>query len=349
MLLLKRLFLALPLLLMMASCSEDFNVAAPYKSVTLVYGLINIGDTAHYIRIQKAFLDENKSALNMAQEADSNFFGSLSVHLKELSSAGVLLKDTILPRVDLNNEGYKKESGVFFNAPNYAYKSKMKLVPGNAYRLVITNTVTGEVDSAESPIIDNQRTTQGIVVTQFNNSYVLSFPGIHPDDEYRLNTVYVPANSKMYEGIIRFHWVNRVGGVQTDDSVEWRFASTTWDGITPGITLKTNQRAFYQFLKDAIGPAPSNMTRHLDSADLIFWAGSNDLYNYQTINNVQGGITADQIKPLYTNMKGNNVFGIFTCRARAEFRNIGISQPSLDTLINSSVTRSLGFVGRSDH
>src|SRR5438552_1913003 len=104
----KRLLLLLPLVGLLSSCSEDFEVSAPYKPITVIYGMMDIGDTAHYIRIQKAFLDEHKSALDMALDPDSNFYPSLEVHLKELNDTGrgaLVFADEILPRVDLNNEG----------------------------------------------------------------------------------------------------------------------------------------------------------------------------------------------------------------------------------------------------
>src|SRR5437764_4127391 len=59
----RRILLLLPVLCLLASCSEDFTVGAPYKAITVVYGIMDVGDTAHYIRIQKAYYDENMSAL----------------------------------------------------------------------------------------------------------------------------------------------------------------------------------------------------------------------------------------------------------------------------------------------
>src|SRR5687768_1893340 len=94
-------------------CSEDFEVAAPYKDITIVYGLLDVKDTAHYIRIQKAFLDESKSAIGMAKEADSSFYNQLDVKVLELNS-GSLTKLIQLTRVDLADEGYPKDPGSFF-------------------------------------------------------------------------------------------------------------------------------------------------------------------------------------------------------------------------------------------
>ena len=35
------------------SCETEFSVIAPWEDVTVVYGLINPGDSIHYIKINK--------------------------------------------------------------------------------------------------------------------------------------------------------------------------------------------------------------------------------------------------------------------------------------------------------
>ena len=73
------IFIASMIALGMGSCSEDFDIAAPYKDITVVYGLMNIGEPVQYIRIQKAFLDPNKSALEVAKIPDSNYYRNITV------------------------------------------------------------------------------------------------------------------------------------------------------------------------------------------------------------------------------------------------------------------------------
>jgi len=343
---LSRLLFLFPIILACSSCSENFNVAAPYKPITVVYGLMDPGDTAHYIRIEKAFLDNNRSAIDMAKNPDSSFYSSLAVHLKEIS-AGSLLTDDLLDRVDLNKEGYTKDTGAFFSTPNYAYKSKRKLLPGNTYRLIIMNTITGQVDSAETTIIDNFK------VSDFSSAYYsVSFPNVHPEDDFKLTLASIPANAALYEGIITFHWSTRNGNLQKDDSADYSFASVTPANANSVIQLSCPQSNFYSFLRNTVGYAGINEQRFLDSADLVVWAGSHDLLTYNLINSAQGGITADMIKPIYTNIRSNNAgsaFGLFTARASTSLRKIPIDQQTLDSIEKNVVTLPLNFQGRSDH
>lgn len=332
-----------PALCLLAACSEDFKVDASYKPVTVVYGLLNMSDTAHYIRIQKAFLDENKSAIDMAQSADSNFFSSLEVHLREMNGNAIVY-DEVLPRVDLNQEGYPKDSGVFFNAPNYAYKSRHALSDAYTYRVVVINHSTGQTDSAETRVLPSN-----FRVDEFTYGFQVVFPAVSDRNNFAV-TVNVAPGAQTFEGIIRFHYVDKnvLTGQQTDRSLDWSFASGEANTATPRVILSVPQRSFYSFLHSAIPDAPNGVERYMDTTEIFVWSGSTEYALFKKINGTQGGLTADQVRPLYTNIKGQDAYGLFASRASRVFY-APISDQSLDSLMNNSVTRPLNFKGRSDH
>ena len=160
----KKLFLPVTVLIALislSSCSENFDVAAPYKSITVIYGLMDQGDTAHYVRIEKAFLDQNKSAVEMAKNPDSIYFSKLDVRMDVLNNNSVV-GSIPLTKVDLTTEGYPRDAGSFTSSPNYAYKFKNYLDPSNTYRLVVHNPVTGQTDSAETEVISEDLSTYNI-------------------------------------------------------------------------------------------------------------------------------------------------------------------------------------------
>jgi len=65
---------------LLSSCSTDFNTTAPYKEIMVVYGLLNPVDQTQYIRVGKAYLGEGNSIV-MAQQKDSiNFPRLFPVH-----------------------------------------------------------------------------------------------------------------------------------------------------------------------------------------------------------------------------------------------------------------------------
>ena len=71
---------------MFNSCSNDFDLVDTWKDIPIVYGLLNVNDSVQYIRVEKAFLDEETSALVIAQEPDSLYYGNISVELEERNS-----------------------------------------------------------------------------------------------------------------------------------------------------------------------------------------------------------------------------------------------------------------------
>ncbi|PQJ11112.1 hypothetical protein CJD36_014180 [Flavipsychrobacter stenotrophus] len=324
----------LPLLVLMAlsilpSCSEKFSVAAPYKSITIVYGLLDKGDTAHYIRIQKAFLDDSKSALAMAKESDSSFFNNINVKIKRISMSGNLLDTIHLNRVDLTTEGYPKEAGTFFNSPNYAYKFKGTLNPNYIYRIVVTNAATGEVDSAEAPIIDNTASMSSFYIYYLDdNSTTYTF-------DFAVNTIYqkieiiskysAPSNfnfngyttpASVAQAFIRFHWVdsNTVTGLIAQRSYDYNLGYKPLDPNT-FFTYQIRNSDMYNAINTAMVRAPENTVRLMDRCELIMYLGTQDFYDYVKVEELQGtGLTGNEIQPTYTNVKGANVLGLYTSR-----------------------------------
>ncbi|MEI8279192.1 MAG: hypothetical protein WCG87_05465 [Bacteroidota bacterium] len=341
------------------SCSEKFNVAAPYKSVTVVYGLLNMSDTAQYIRIQKSFLDENKSALVMAQNPDSNYNARIIVVIKELSSSYTISTDT-LHRVDLNKEGYPKDSGVFFSSVNYAYKYKHPLNADYTYRLVITDTGTGVVDSAETVVISND--PSAFVVKDFEAAYPsvrspFNFTHIFPSQSaYTLRTI-VPLNVQVLSGIIRFNWVdsNLVSLKGTPKYADFDFCDKNFGANTTSptnVSLSNLNTNFYDFLASSIGtPSDPSVVRYLTGCDFTIYAATSDFYTYQQVQQTEsGGLTSEEIKPNYTNIKGKDVIGLFTCRCtRSNPYKMYIYNETVDSLMASPLTSALQIRGQISH
>ena len=360
--------LAITIILGLHSCKEEFTVSAPYKEITVVAGILGRSDTAHYIRIQKAFMDENKSAITMSKEADSSFYQDLVVKLYEYDSAQTKALDSIeLYRVDLNQEGYKKLDPVndqqFFTNPNYAYKfkdnqwaSNHKLNPRLWYKLNIHNKKTSRTDSSEYVGIvnsDSNRTYDGFFIPDFNSAqYTLSFAKTTANARYRL-FAYMPRNGRMAEGYIRFNYIDK--NIVTNEKIR-KHVDYAFDNeltVTKGgqsFELTTLNSNIYGFLNSSIGPAPDNIERYLDSCDLFIYGAGPELYYYNTINQGQtGGLTGDNIQPNYTNFKGNDVIGVLSSRGMRSYYNVPIEKATLDSLMfTNTATTPLRIRGMSE-
>ncbi|MBW7913444.1 MAG: hypothetical protein H3C54_07050 [Taibaiella sp.] len=349
------------LILGLHSCSEDFTVAAPYKQVTVVGGILDMKDTAHYIRIQKAFMDENKSAIQMSKEPDSSFYSSLVVKLYEYNSDQTTVLDVIdLYRVDMSAEGYPKDNPIndqqFFSSPSYAYKFvKNDLSPRLWYRLTIHNSNTGRTDTSGFIGVvnsDSNRVNDGFFIPEFQLAdYQVDFSRTTPTSQYKVSP-YLPRNARMMEGYIRFHYVERnvTTSAKSRKYVDYAFdneLSLTNPGIRAELaTLNAN---IYAFLNSSIGAAPPNVERLMDSCDIFVYAASPEVYYYSLINLGQtGGITSDNIQPNYTNFTGNDVIGVLGSRGMRAYYGAAISKITLDSLRESKITESLRITGVSE-
>ncbi len=337
--------------LLASGCSEKFKIAAPYKNITVVYAFLDLSDTAHYIRIEKGFLDENKSALSMAKDPDSSFYANINVRIERLNFATLTVHDTIhLNRVDLGLEGYPKDSGQFFNTPNYAYKFTDKLDPLYIYRLKITNLTTGNVDSADAPIIDDSNPAKFEIdaldsslhipfdfSSTAHNKYLSLDGSISAPPGYNYMGYSNPATiGNMY---IRFNWDDSdvTTKVHTHHHYDYNAGYTT---IANGVFyFKVYNTDIYSALASVsgMGVAPQNQVRLMDRCDVSVYVSTPDYATYQQASLSQGlGLTGTEIEPIYTNIKGANVLGLYTSRG---FRTgkVTISSATIDSMISGTV------------
>ncbi|MBL4656314.1 MAG: hypothetical protein JKY33_10880 [Bacteroidia bacterium] len=85
----KTSILLLGLLTMFSACETDFEVNAPWKDITIVYGLLNQNDSVHFIKITKAFLVEG-NALDTAQVAGYSQYddSEIDVTIQQVGGSG---------------------------------------------------------------------------------------------------------------------------------------------------------------------------------------------------------------------------------------------------------------------
>src|SRR6478672_336792 len=95
----------LTLAVLLSSCSTDFDIAADYEEVMLVYGILDAREPVQYVRVQRGFLDKERSALDFSSNPDSIFYPveQLEVKLVRISdNRTVTLAGSKIPR---SNDG----------------------------------------------------------------------------------------------------------------------------------------------------------------------------------------------------------------------------------------------------
>ena len=121
----KSIIIGVCAVLFISSCSTDFKVGAPYKEIPVVFGLLNKADNIHYIKINKAYLNEDGSAYTAGSVLDSNLYPyPLSVKLYAINASGVKFDSVTLDTVHLERTGSGTflTNNVYYATPYYKLK-----------------------------------------------------------------------------------------------------------------------------------------------------------------------------------------------------------------------------------
>ena len=318
-------------------CTTDFQLTAPYKEVMLVYGLLNQRDQVHYIRIHKAFLDENTSALLLANNPDSIYYPDiLDITVTESNTNQVYQ----LQRVDGDtlNPPIVKDSGTFAQHPNILYRFSALLKDDKEYTLNIRNTETGKELSATTNLVQDFNILRPFHDLALNWVGPTSFQAIWN----------LPVNGKVHDLSIRlkYHIANRSAPFVNikDTFVDIPiFQGKNFDMAQSKFEIPGD--LFYQGIRYRMEPDPQ-IYRYADSLEFTFTVGSIEFSNFIEFNKGQTGITANQIGGNYTNINGG--YGIFASRFSKTVRNIPLSIQSQDTLGCGHITCDLGFAPYKD-
>jgi hypothetical protein len=322
------------LLISFWACENEVDLTADWKDIPVVYALINNADTAHYIRVEKAFLDQNGSAFAAAQEVDSVYYDQITVTLTNLSTGAAA--DFV--RVDGNLEGYPREDGVFATTPNYLYK-----LDGGAIDLEGENEMRLELNRGD----ELDPVTAEAVVLQEINPLTPKNPGDKVDfpTDRDVSFRWIAGDeAKVFDLTLLIHYferpINNPDEVE-DKTLEWRFAK----GIRPtgnsSILEKIDGNSFYQFLGERI-PVDPTLERGIVTLDLTITAGGEAIDQYLKIASANLGITSSQDIPIYTNMSEGR--GIFSSIREITIVDLLISENTKINLIESNFTSGLNFV-----
>lgn len=306
------------------SCDNELTLVAETKETPVVYGLIDQGDTAQYVRVERTFIDQEISGNVLAQNVDSLYYDDITVKLVR-SSTG---KEYILDRVDGNLEGYQREDGVFATAPNYLYKiltDSIPLIPEEMIELKI-----------EGIFEDKSVTSSAFVLTPPFLTFPMDGGPLTFEPGKKVNVGWTPVGeAEIYSFSFYFDITESKLGVTTDKRLEWVVASATEKN-----TLEADGRDFYSFLSGALEEDES-ITRSFNSASLELISGNRAIEDYIRVAQANLGITSSGEIPVLSNISdGLGVFGTTHTHRRVD---LFLSQASRDSLINGSVTGDLNF------
>lgn len=319
---------------LLSSCSEDFQLTESYKDIPVVYGFIDRTDTAQYIRVEKAFVDENIAASAIAQLPDSLYYDNPIVKIINLNTK----TEHLLTKVDGNLEGYPRKSGPFASSPNILYKiktSELNLSGGDSLMIYV------KADDHSEPVTGRISTVSNMKFTfPDDNTRQLKFFSISTYDfQWKHNT-----NTKVFDlmAIVHVDEFNIINQTTVSKTIEIPLAKSLpgKDGSGEVFTsIKIFGASLYTFLHDNLVEDPS-IERYLNTIDFHLSGGGPEIKEYLDVLNANTGITAAQEIPRYTNLSRG--FGVFSS-VHTLVKVMSPLPPTLDSLQANPLTKNLNF------
>jgi hypothetical protein len=316
------------------SCKPDLNINAPYKDVTVVYGVLSQADTVHYIKINKAFLGE-ANAYDMAQIRDSSEYGSdMEIKVIETgrpASAGTN-RTFDLERILISD----KEPGVFYAPEHYVYKfsPNQPLHEDASYNLEVTFKNSDKKITSFTPLVKD------FSISNPNASILspVTFAISSNPSDYTINWNSAE-NGRRYgiEMILNYKEVKKPSFDTTDFQVRWKFINIRSKSTKGGeeMNYKIPGEDFYNRIASAMTVINDTLTdRLIYTIDFNFEVAGEDLTIYMDVSEPATGL--NQEKPQYTNIE--NGIGIFSTRYLKQRHEKSISAPTARLLKNSEIT-----------
>lgn len=313
---------------LLLGCDNELNVTAEWKDIPIVYGILSPVDSVHYIRIEKAFLDPNISALELAQIADSIYYNALDASVIDVSSG----ERYQLEEIDGNLVGLVRDEGVFASSPNLLYKvdqDDIRLKANQKYRLEINRSdrlplVTAETEITQKPQI-KRPFFQELLRFQYTNQFKVLWQ--------------TAENAFFYDVRLIIHYAESdpsAPGEFIEKSLDWRIArNVTFDQIEVlGIQ-------FYEFLRAELEADPS-VTRIFRSIDVEVQSGGFELFEFRRIQQANTGITSvGGDIPQFTNLSEG--LGLLTSSNSDLESGYDLHPETMDSLRDGSITGPLNF------
>lgn len=318
--------------LFLFGCSNEIELNAPSKEVAVVYGLLSPKEEVHYVRIEKAFLEENTSAIELAQRPDQIYFDNLDVELVSVTDG----QSFPLIEVDGATVGLDRDPGVLASTPNILYtiaNNRLLLQEGAQYTLNIRKGDTEElIATAQTTIVGAIRLNRPIPGA---NKLPLR---IEEDETFTILWA-ADETAQFFDVKMNIHFEERQDNRTTQKTLTWTIAKNI-DALDGPNKIEAEGIEFYKFLANTLMEDPT-ISRRIQSLDIRIDAGGEALFNYINVGQANTGITSSQVVPTYTNIE--NGLGIFSSRNRLVEEDYAIDAITRELLKEGELTRRLNF------
>jgi hypothetical protein len=314
----------------MGACDNTLDLNAEFQDIPVVYGLLSVSEENQFIRVERAFLDPNLPAPQIAVDPAALYYPSLSVSLLNVNTS----EKFELRKINGNEAGLQRDEGAFAVDPNTLYTistEEMKLSAGETYQLQIDRGENTDLVTATTTVVDTLLITQpaGRINFGFDTNFrVRWFPkstGSEPSVFDVSMLIYLEEIN-----------VNNPDAAPVEKVLTWSLGKSLVDETE---VLKRGDE-FFVFLNNNL-EVVENLRRDFKGIDVVVDAGGDEILDYVRVGQANLGITASQEIPFYTNLSEGR--GIFSSRNRKFKRKILLTSVAQEIVKSDPLTRDLNI------
>ena len=305
------------------SCKTDFELNAPYKTIPVVYGLLDQSLDTQFVKINKSFLGNSDNVVS-ASITDSTQFKSLSAVLEQYNQSNDLTRTDSLKEMLVGS----LDPGVFYEDSQKIYY----LVTPNGYLDDdYTYRLNVFADSVPEENLNFGGTTDLINGAGLNFKYLskisLQINGFRCadndlatlDEYFNTNLEWnTTLNGKRYELVLRLHFTEYFDdGSILPRYVEWDLGDQTsinTDGSESMFKIVSGS-SFFEMVNSKLNNYPLEQgvlkrTFGSNAIEFILTAGNDDLNTYMQVNEPVTSVVST--RPIFTNI--DNGIGLFASK-----------------------------------
>jgi hypothetical protein len=306
------------------SCNNELVLTETGSPIPITYAVFDSKDTAHYVRLEKSFVDENIPPAELAKDPSKLYYTSPKLELVNKRTN----KKYNFIAIDGEKEGYPRQEGPFAKVPNRLYKLKNIGADWNTdddYQLNITANESTSFNGITKMV------GQGFLIRPREDA------AIDFDDTQSIRYSW---NSGKNASVYSMKLVLRISeSVNNAPFVKKTIVWPLFSNIE-NTRFDFNGREFYALLATNLTKATFTK-RFFDGIDVVFTAGGTTISDYLKVSTANLGITASGEVPTFTNFSAGR--GLIGSVARTDLRNLVLSRNTVDRLKTNELTRELNF------
>ena len=323
-------------------CKPDFSVNSDSEPFPVVYGLLNVSEEQHYVKIFKSFVVEG-NAYDAVNDIDNySYRDQIEVYINEYDAKNNLIRKI---RMDTTTS-IAKDSGLFAYPTQILYTAKATLNKNYLYEIEVFNPQTKNIAKAKAPVAVvgdvriSRPSAQDISIT--DNGMRFEF--------------YSGENTNMYQLLLKYYYTEDYfdGTSKQPKPVIWDLGNIVDLNGTAG-TLKSlpvsTGAYFFKRIAEKVLEDENVKARHTDSIVMEVHSAGKDWGLYIQSNLPSSGINQDRLH--YTNIIAYNsetneqkyATGVFSTRGitTRKFNNLILANGSRDSLFYGRYTGHLKF------